>query len=241
MSSWRCRIISVAATAVALAAPLHAQTLYYGGDVNPNLSFTSGVNLLLAHAPNQLVFDNFVVGGLPWQVTSVFANLNVSVSPFPSTLSWEIRSGMARGQTSGGTPIPGGSVGTVVQSGSGAYSVNSTTYTIPVTPFALGPGTYWLSIYSDLANATSGLTSASYITSGVNSINAPGDQMAIWLVGVTGPTNAGGIPELISGHDISYGVNGTVLRGTTTPEPATWTLLIAGLAAIGATARRRES
>jgi hypothetical protein len=227
----RCRSLIVAAVTVAVASPTHAraQALFYGGDVDPGHAHTSGINLTLAHAPNQLVFDNFVVGALPWQVTSVFANMLIDVTPTPSTLLWEIRTGM----------VPGGSVGTVVAGGSGAYSLNGTTYTIPVTPLTLGPGTYWLAIYGDAANVTNGFSLGVEGTAGANAINAPGDDSAIWLIGAD-VNNVGGSTEAIT-RDFSYGVNGTVLRGTTAPEPATWTLIGAGLLALGLACRHRES
>lgn len=212
-----------------------AQVLTYGGDPDRSSSYASFINNP-TNSFNQIVFDNFAVGsGLHWNVTGVFGALGSSAySPRVSVLNWEIRQGM----------VVGGSTGTVVAAGSGAFSLSGNVHTIAVNPFTLQSGTYWLGIWANLSGTAADNPNNPNIyvgieqTSGANSVSATADMQAIWLKGADG-SNVGGNAGLID-SDFSYGVRGTSTANNVVPEPGSVLLMGSGLLALGFVVRRRR-
>jgi hypothetical protein len=222
-------VTGVVVLVAGLSVRAEASTLFYNGDLQggANASWINNSE----NDFNQIVFDDFTIGsGLAWNITSVFGQLfGSNIDAFPSELSWEIREGM----------VAGSDVGTVVASGSGAYSLSGNTYTIPITPLDLLAGTYWLGIYADMSNVIgTSDQNGPFIgvgqTNGLNGVNPFINGAAIWLLGADA-NNVGGDPSLTR-PDFSYGVNGTATR-VVAPEPGTIILLATGLAAF---ARRRR-
>ena len=212
-----------------------AQVLTYGGDPDRSFSYASWINNP-SNSFNQIIFDNFAVGsGFHWDVTGVFGALGSSAySPRVSVLNWEIRQGM----------VVGGSTGTVVTAGSGAFLLSGNVHTIAVNPFTLQSGTYWLGIWADLSGTSSGDPNNPDVyvgieqTSGANSANATADMQAIWLLGADG-SNVGGNASLAD-SDFSFGVLGTSTANTVVPEPGSVLLMGSGLVALGFVVRRRR-
>ena len=74
MSNCIIRAAQGAALVLAMQAPAAAQTLFYNGQWNLVDGQTSATN---TGNPNQVIFENFVVGGSGWNVTGVFGEFLV--------------------------------------------------------------------------------------------------------------------------------------------------------------------
>lgn len=194
------------------------------------------------------------VGGDGWNVTGLFGHFYQpavdGMVPW-TTAFWEIRSGMSEGNA--GTLLFGGasSVVSATQVATGRSFTSSATFeeylaTLILPEFFLAPGSYWIGIAPVVIE-----TAASYVgayvswTGGTDGIDSQADNKGIaW---VNGSQN-----YLVVDHDFSYGVLGTLAESgdpgngnpgnpnVTVPEPATVTLLAAGLMVVVGLRRRRR-
>lgn len=237
--------------ALATASPAAAQTLVYQGDHQGGTTCsTKGSSL----ATGCVMYDNITVGGDGWNVTGLFGHFYQpavdGMAPWTSAF-WEIRSGMSEGNA--GTLLFGGasSVVSATQVATGRSFTGSATFeeylaTLILPEFFLAPGSYWIGIAPVVIE-----TAASYVgayaswTGGTGGINSQADNKGIaWI---NGSQN-----YLVVDHDFSYGVLGTLAESgdpgngnpgnpnVTVPEPATVTLLAAGLLAVAGLRRRRR-
>jgi hypothetical protein len=143
---------------------------------------------------------------------------------------WEIRSGITPGN--GGTLIASGtdaSIAIPVSNVGGAF-----TFFTPITPVALAPGTYWLTVAPDNAGQNSTYILA---TNGANAVGMPpGNDGNSYFSSTSGPV----VFEPVgtgAGPDFSMGVTGI----EAVPEPATWIgASLAGLTLIVQIAKARS-
>ena len=220
---------------VVSAAESQAQALWYNGDpVAGSAVLTQRSSVWTA-----IAYDNFVVNDPNWMVNGLFGNFmvfdNPVPHPLPTTAFWEIRTGISTGDG-----------GSLLYSGENSFSWTPNGFNMGgighygevsgFTPFALGPGTYWLGIaplwdfhnlddaiwiyFANLANGPNALHDKKYF------FNSPSDAF-------------GGPYDFVENNglatDLSYGVLGTI---DSVPEPETVLLLGTGLVAIGLLASR---
>jgi hypothetical protein len=206
------------------AFPAAADTLWYNGDFSGIGNLDNGINTVIG---NSLVYDDFMVTGGGWVVTSVWSNNLMSYST--TQASWEIRSGMSDGN--GGTLVASGT-GPATQTLTGRqYSVPEYTIQVSGLNVSLAPGTYWLNV-SPIASGSGG--SYNSMTSGANAIGQPAgnDGNSLWTsvhYGYPGYTARYG------GYDFSMGVGGTAV-----PLPGSVWFLGSGLMGLGAWRRFRK-
>ena len=115
--------------------------LWYNGDFNDVNGLANEMNTL---AGQSSIYDNFIVPGPGWHITSIFsdnlANTNVTGA------TWEIRSGVTEGN--GGTVVASGTTTTPVVTPTGRSGFGFTEFMVEVTGLSvdLAPGTYWLNV-----------------------------------------------------------------------------------------------
>lgn len=234
--------------ALVAASPAAAQTLVYQGDHQGGTTCSAKASNL---ATGCVMYDNITVGGDGWNVTGLFGHFYQpavdGMVPW-TTAFWEIRSGMSEGNA--GTQVLGG-VASATHDATGRSFIGSATFyeylaTLTLDEFFLAPGSYWIGIAPVVIE-----TADSYVgayaswTGGTGGINSQADDKGIaW---VNGSQN-----YLVVDHDFSYGVLGTLAESgdpgngnpgnpnVTVPEPATVTLLAAGLMVVAGLRRRRR-
>jgi len=220
-----------------------ADCLFYSGDFN-------GINGLFndfgyAGVSGQ-IYDNVLVGGGGWNVTSVFTN-NLFYGTSYINSYWEIRSGMSPGN--GGTLIASG-VGSYLngtaqafyngQNGFGLYGFTWETDGLSVH---LNPGQYWIED-TPVSYHGYGLTYESTTSySGCVNCSAHQDNNAYWNSPLQGynwvpPSQICGTAPSFACNNFSFGVGGTS-GGQVTPEPASLMLFGSGLLGLGGVIRRR--
>jgi hypothetical protein len=212
---------------LSVSSTVHAQQLAFGGD--PGLtSYSSFVDHPSSARLDNIIFDNFVVpAGTIWDIVGVFGNVKFSfLSQAPTTLYWQIRSGL---------DVPN-TVGTVLHSGKGTFTGSLPTISLDVPSLSLASGEYWLGLYFNLANPIvadenpEALASINF-TNSTNAQNWPDDDRALWLIGANSVTTVQ--------YDLSIGVLGTAR--TVVPEPSTLLLTAAGTALMIAGRRRKKT
>lgn len=242
----RCSCFAVAVVTLAtVVRPAAAQTLFYNGDADfyngwTTMEFPSGQGFYFH------VYDDFTIGSGSWLVTGLMGDFQARTAgdPYSTAVSWssaywEIRSGITPGN--GGTLLYSGTNATSssVIASPPWYPANSVhTVVSGFAPFTLGPGTYWMTI-SPYPVGPSGAMAAVWSTSGANGVNAQLNGNTYQDFPVPGfqfqpqhliPTNA-----------FSYGVQGQVVGASVAPEPATLSLTVLGLGALGIVVRRRRT
>ena len=225
---------TLCATALVLAAtPARAQ-LWYNGDWNGSQGVLPSERDLWVS--DSRIFDDFVVSGGGWNVTSLFGDFLSDLNP--TQAYWEIRSGVSTGN--GGTLLFSGTSNiTWSLLGPGLWGDNEYRALISGLSLNLSAGTYWMAIApTQSAYGRAYLTT----TSGSGGVHALQDGKAYW-----DSQSFSKNFEAISGKDFSYGVGGSALQNTfleqsviVNPEPGTLVLVGSGLALVGAGALRRR-
>ncbi len=221
-----------------------AGTIFYNGD--PDLGGSNGGNFLdcsSCRGSDVRVYDNFSLSGAA-TVTGLFGSWELLAAGdlnVPVSAEWEIRTGLAQGDS-----------GTLVASGTGALSTvlistpnggnsNFSTYftgSVSGLTVSLGPGTYWMEISPFLANFDETFLLGA---NGANGVHAAIDGQSF----VSGPywsgmQSVGGYLQQFtqrSTYDFSYGA---VSAQASTPEPGSLALAGLGAMLVGLGRRKRR-
>ena len=190
--------------------------LWYNGDFNGVNGLANEMNTLVGQSS---IYDNFIVPGPGWHITSIFSDnlLNTNVTG----ATWEIRSGVTEGN--GGTVVASGTTTTPVVTPTGRSGFGFTEFMVEITGLSvdLAPGTYWLNV-TPVGDGSG--RSFDSDTSGDNCVGLPcgNDDNAFINSSDFGfvfhNTSSGDVGQ----PDFSMGVNGTIQGGgcvTPTPTP----------------------
>jgi hypothetical protein len=218
---------------LALKADGASAQLWKNGSFDGFTALVSGQNTALA---DSRVFDNFIVTGTGWFVTSVFGDYLTDFDA--ETAYWEVRSGITQGL--GGTLLLSGTSPVIGVTDLGdALGFSRVLYTVGgFTPFLLTPGEYWLTIAPiGHGDGLSFLTT----TDGSNGINAVSDSKFFWDSPGFGQvfSNEFFDGETLVQSDFSYGLNGSTSLSTV-PEPSSLILLGTGLGIFALVGWRRH-
>ena len=235
-SGWVSGLFAVAFCLLSISGA-KAQLLWYNGDrdtLDSIFATSTGGNV-------GAVYDDFnVTAATGWNVTGVSGVFRLPDAV--SSASWEIRTGMSAGN--GGTVVDSGTSSSLTLTEiapANPANDHGPAYQLSVTGlnFALGPGTYWLSLVPD-SSAFGYLVT----TSGANAIGTPAGNNgnAFYLqtnlgsvVGGTSAAYESTTAVATDLHDFTLGVTGTVA----TPEPSSIALSMVGFGLLGIYLRRR--
>ena len=196
------------------------QVLWYNGDFDGVSGLANENNTQVSQAA---VYDDFIVSGSPWTITTVWSNDLMDFST--SSANWEIRSGVSAGD--GGTVVASGTGVAATQTATGRNGFGYDEYTVSVTGLnvVLGPGTYWLSVSPiDDGSGRSFIST----TSGANAIgNPPGNDGNSFFNSSYFSADFGPASDYVfySPADFSMGISGT----NAVPEPSAIVLVASGL------------
>lgn len=211
-----------------LGACAQAQTIFYGGDfngINGHASQVGGTTFEDVRS-----YDDFTLTEAT-DITGVFGNFLHVGSIGSSSLYWEIRQGVAEGF--GGSVVHAATVSpaTVTDLGNTFLSYNQFLFESSVTPFTLGPGTYYLTV------AVQGGADAAYLcdTDGANGVGSPLDNNHAFVDAWDPFASSHYINWQEEERDFSMGLNGAAA----VPEPASMVAL--GLGAAALLKRRRQA
>ncbi len=206
-------LLASALATAALSGGAHAGVLYDNGAFNGHAATYNITGGNYAE-------DSFTIGSASTATGVDFVVWNYPNYSTTTTVDWAIFSGLRAPYTANGPLIASGTAAVTSSflTNNGEYAVNQDTFSI--VPVALASGTY--SLY--LGNAT----------------DAAGDQVR-WDVNY-GPSTA--LVHTNFGPFESYGPSNTFqILGSPTgvPEPAVWSLMIAGFGLLGGVARGRRA
>ena len=237
MNRWMKHVAWLAALAMAAPSSAAAQTLFYNGNWNLTDGQTSATNTGNANA---IIFENFVVGGLGWNVTGLFGEFHQKGALW-TTANWEIRTGITAGNA--GTLVASG-IGPTTNAATGRALGAFTEYRATISGLNLlfAPGTYWLGLAPVGASTAAGNDIYLSYTAGVNGVNSvlDGDFFVRSVV------HNYQEPAAFSNVNFALGVLGTVVTqqqppSSSVPEPSSLALMFAGSAVLAGVARRRRT
>ena len=237
-----------AAVAVALTStPARAQ-LWFNGEWNGTSSVLPSERDLWV--PDTRIYDNFLVSGGGWNVTTLFGDFLSSLSPVQAY--WEIRSGVSLGN--GGTLLYSGTSNlSWVQLGPGLWGDGEYRATIGGLNLTLSAGMYWMTIAP-----TQSIYGRAYATTtnGTGGVGSLLDGNGYWDSQTFGKNFASTSAHFRRNVDFAYGVDGVALPEpgsepepeidlltdtTTAPEPGSLLLAATGLGLVGLAYRRRKN
>jgi hypothetical protein len=210
--------------------PARADVLFYAGDFDPSFWYSDSLSnendaYVYGNPYGSAVYQNFIIpSGETWNVSSLFSNDIMSVNP--TSIYWEIRTGLSEGN--GGTLLASGA-------GSDSYHLKNQyqeyTNTVSALNLTLQPGMYWLTVVPEAP----GQQGRSYNTNTFGR-NAIGMQESdeqyfnspFFDFSFTNADNIGMFPRF------SDGVIGNIV-----PEPSSLVMLVTGALAVVAGLKRR--
>ena len=228
--------LTVGALALVLAARPAAAQLWYNGNWSDwQTVLPSERDLSIA---DTRIFDDFLVGGAGWNVTSIFGDFLSDLNP--TQAYWEIRSGVSAGN--GGTLLYSGTSSiSWALLGPGLGSDPEYQATVGGLNLSLTAGIYWLTIAP-----TQSAYGRAYITAtgGTGGVNPLLDGNAYWDSQSFGK-NFQAVTPILGKLDFAYGVSGSALEllessSIISPEPGTFVLTGSGLVLLGAATLRRR-
>ena len=228
--------LTVGALALVLAARPAAAQLWYNGNWNGSQTVLPSERDL--SVSDTRIFDDFLVGGAGWNVTSIFGDFLSDLNP--TQAYWEIRSGVSAGN--GGTLLYSGTSSiSWTLLGPGLWGDPEYRATVGGLNLSLSAGTYWLTIApSQSAYGRAYITA----TGGAGGVNSLLDGNAYWD-SQSFSKNFQAVTPTFGKLDFAYGVTGSALELLeqniiVSPEPGTFVLLGSGLILVGAAALRRR-
>jgi hypothetical protein len=227
------RLAAAAALVVTASSAQASAVLWYSGDFDFTTGLANEINTSIGDAR---VFDDFTVtDAAGWSIDRIWSN-NLTGFTGVTQASWSIRRGVGLGN--GGTIVASGT-SAATQTATGRTGFGMTEYTIMVSDLDidLDPGQYWLQVTPigrgtgrSFNGTTSGAGLVGLAMPGASFVNSPS-----FAVNFVAANSALGMPAPLN---FSMGVAGTVSVSNAVPEPGT--LLLAGLALLGAGAVRRR-